>query len=423
MNNIVLIINFLITILIGLLIGYEREIHERKDGRSVISGVRTFTLVSIFGFIVSLFLDGNELIVLFMIGIVLFVFFSVPFLKEKTSKPGLTTSVALIIVFSCGFLAGLNHPFEAVLVVLLTLPILIYKKEIHKFASILSEKELYSALRFLSIIAIALPLAYTLGDINPIIGPGKVFDLVKGIIMIIFVSLISFLSYLIIRLTGMGKGLELTTFLGGFVSSSASTASISQKTKDNPSLLPTSLIGIMLTNTSMILKDMVVISFLTSSSLIKVLILPVILLITISSVFIYYYYRKKVREVDIDLELGSPFAVIPAAKFALLFSLISAAIYYLKMNLGVYGVYAVAVGGVVSTTSVSASLGTLFSAGEISQTLAISTFLLATGLGSLSKIAIAGFYDKKIARNASKPLIIIAFVSFLLFIFLNFIAK
>lgn len=423
MDYVLLGLKFFVALLIGLIIGFEREYHEKKRKKIVISGVRTFTLVSLFGFLLTFFMEARDITFLFTYGLVILIFFSIPILKSKTTKPGFTTAISLVIVFNAGILVGLGLILEAVIITAIIVPLLAYKEEIHSFASFLSKEDLMGALRFLSVAAILLPITYTIGDINAFIGPGKMFDPIKTVLMILFVSSISFTSYVIIKTIGSGKGLELTSFLGGFVSSAASTASVSNKAKKNPNIAPLSSSSIILTNTSMILKDMILIAFLTGFIVIQRLLLPIILIIIVSVIYIIHMQKKSRFKSFIDLDLGSPFAILPAAKFAFLFSVISIVTYLLKYYLGPYGVYAAAIGGLVSTTTVTASLGSLFAAGEIGLNTTVSTFLLTTAIGSLSKIGISAIYDKNISKRISVPLLLISLTAFLTFIFFTLTAK
>ncbi len=402
------IISGLSALLIGLLLGIQREYHGYHTDKKVFSGARTFTIVSIYGFAVVRFFGDEIDQIIFLTSLFILIFLSIPVLKHKMSTPGMTTSVALVLALLLGMLVGYSMIFESLAISLILFVILTFKERLHRFASVLTKKDLASAIRFIAVSIVILPLTYNVGTIHPLVGPGQLFDTVKTVLMIIFVSSMSFTSYLVIKFIGAEKGIEVSTFLGGFVNSAASTASISQKSKKNPGLLPISMISVLLTNTSMMIKDIILMVVLAGGGIIMVLVPPVGLLIIISLVLVFVFRKEGSPSSSIDLELGTPFAITPAIKFALIFSMISASAYLLKTYLGSYGVYAVAAGGIVSTTSVSASLALLYSGGEISAITATITLVLALGLGSLSKITIMRVYDKQLMKDTSVPLIIVA---------------
>ncbi len=408
------IISGITAVLIGLLLGIQREYHSYKTDKKGFSGARTFTIVSIFGFMIVRLFGEEPGHIIFLVALFIFIFLSIPILKGRLSKPGMTTAVALVLALILGMLTGYHLIIESLIISLIIFGMLSFKEQMHKFASILTKRELSSAVRFIAVSIVILPLVYSIGVIHPLIGPGRLFDTVKTVLMVIFVSSISFTSFLVIKYIGPEKGMKISTFLGGFVNSAASTASVSQKSKGNPSLLSISLISVLLTNTSMIIKDLILVLVLTGGEILDAVILPTGILIIVSFFIILVFRKRSPDAGSFDIELGSPFAILPAVKFALIFSLISASAFLLKSYVGPYGVYAVALGGFVSTTSVSASLAILYAGGEITSLTAVITLVLALALGSLSKISIIRIYDRELMRKASTPLAIVAFTAFMI---------
>jgi len=409
-GNLVIVLHFLTALLIGLLIGVEREIKAEKEGESAVSGIRTFSFVGVAGFLFTYLLLDSPFLLMIGMGSLIVMILSVPLIKEKMAAPGLTSAAALVIVLLCGSLAGLKLPLLAVFCGVTTYGILDIKEQTHRFVGLLSEEDIMSGLRFMIVAFILIPLAYTIGEVHPLVGPGNVFDPVKTLLMIVFVSSISFVSYLLVRFVGAGKGLELSAFLGGFVSSAASTASLSQKSCEDDSLRDVSVIGIIAANSSMFLKNLIIITAIGGSLVFRVIGLPLVLLFFLG-LFLIFLPSKRAVKGDIDLDVKTPFAIIPAAKFGLLFILISALSYFSKSFFGSYGIYAAALGGLVSTTSVAASLGSLFIAGEISGFETLSVMMLTLVFGSLSKIAIAWSYDKELGKKVSVYLTVIAILT------------
>ncbi|MFO7991374.1 MAG: MgtC/SapB family protein [Thermoplasmata archaeon] len=412
-----LMIYFSLALISGFAVGIEREHHSRAEMHTVVSGVRSFTFTSIVGFLITYYLKDSIAYISLIVGIILVVFLAVPIIKGSKMEPGLTTAVALVLVLSVGMLYGMGLLIEGVVIVGITLIVLAVKEKTHRFAKVLSKEELNSALRFLTIAAVLIPLAYTIGDVHPLIGPGKVFDPVKALIVVVFVSSISFSSYLIIKTYGAKKGLEITAFLGGLVSSAAACASLSQKAKKNPLLVGVVTRGILLANLSMMVKCIIIIAPLTDFTLIVSLSLPISVMAISTVLSIISVKKREVQVEDGELELGTPFSVIPAAKFGALYLLISGISYFGRTYLGNIGVYSVALGGLVSTTSISASLGSLYSIGEITVDVVISTLVLALGLGSLSKLFISWAYSKRLSKKLALHLMVIVVISVFFFFY------
>jgi len=417
------IISFLLALSIGLLIGFERTSRATKEDEIKGAGIRTFALVSIVGFLMtSVFKNEVELL---LINVLIFslLFISLPILRRPKGSVGLTTSSALLLVFLTGMVFGLGQPILGCISGFSVLLLASSKKILHSFAEILSKKDLLSAVRFLIVGMILVPITYTLGPIHPLIGPGSVFDPLQALIMILFVSTISFLSYVIMNLYGAKKGLQISAFIGGFVSSAAATASVSEKSKKITKRLNSSVVSILLSNTSMFIKDYIIIFTVAGYSLAREFILPIGLFLLLTAVFLLLSRRNKKEDSNdldfLEVDLGTPFALIPAAKFALLFSLIWISSYLLQNHVGGTGVYVVSIGGLISTTSVSASISSLYIAGEIGALTALSTMLLAFGLGSISKILIARAYNRKLAKFVSLPMLVLGTTSFILVLLLN----
>ncbi|MFW6176686.1 MAG: MgtC/SapB family protein, partial [Thermoplasmatota archaeon] len=406
------IFTFIITLVLGLLIGFEREYHARNKGVPVIAGVRTFTLISILGFFISFYFSKDDITYFAGIGILFCVFLSTLLIKQKVEDPGMTTSVSIILMFLIGLSVGAGYLTESIIIGLAIFSLNYSKRRLHYFADLLDQEELMSALRFLSVIAIFIPLAYTIGSVHPLIGPGRVFDTVKFLLMIVFVSTISFISYLITKIIGTSKGLKIIAFVGGFVSSAASTASMSEKLKKNPKMLNTIFGSILITNTSMVLKSLIILMVMAGTGLAFPFLWPVFVFISVTLVFVLYRKGKYMKETH-KIDLGTPFAIIPAAKFASLYILISVFTYFAKTYLGPIGIYATSIGGVVSTTSVTASMASMYTAGEISGNIALTTLLFSVLLGTVSKILIVRTFDKNLAKKLILPFSLISIIIFI----------
>jgi len=415
------IVYFLLALLLGLTVGLERTSRSVKEEERKGAGARTFALVSAVGFLVTFLFKTEDSLLLINILIFSLLFIILPILRRPKGSAGLTTSSALMVIFLIGMTFGLGRPIVGGISGLFLLVLISSKRILHSFAEILSKKELLSAVRFLIIAMILIPITYTLGPIHPLIGPNRVFDPLQALMMVLFVSSISFLSYIVMKVYGAKKGLQISAFIGGLVSSAAATASISEKSKKIPERLNSSAVGILLANKSMFIKDYIIIFTVAGYVLARVFLLPMILFLFLNIVFLIFYIKKEgSKNTDsLEIELGTPFALKPATKFALFFSLIWVSSYLLQNYIGGTGVYMVSIGGLISTTSVSASISSLYVSGEISSLTALSTMLLAFGLGSISKILIARAYNKKLARDITLPMLLLGTTSFILVLLLN----
>ncbi len=417
------IISFLLAILIGLLIGLERTTRSIREGEIKGAGLRTFALVSAVGFLMTYFFKDEAGLLLISVLIFSLFFIFLPIVRRPITSSGLTTSSALLLIFLGGMIFGLGRPILGGISGLSLLALTSSKRILHSFAEILSKKDLWSAVRFFIVAMILLPITYSLGPIHRLVGPGRVFDPLQALMMVLFVSSISFLSYLVMKLYGARRGLKISAFIGGLVSSAAATASISEKSKKIAEGSNSSVVSILLSNTSMFIKDYIIIFTVAGYVLAREFMVPMVLFLLLTGIFLLLFIRKKGGKTadlnSLEIDLGTPFALKPATKFAILFSLIWISSYLLQDRVGGPGVYMVSIGGLISTTSVSASISSLYIAGEIGALTALSTMLLAFGLGSISKILIARAYNKRLARDITLPMLVLGTTSFILVLLLN----
>ncbi|MEF8834673.1 MAG: DUF4010 domain-containing protein, partial [Candidatus Thermoplasmatota archaeon] len=251
--------SFLLTLLIGLVVGLERTSRSVKEEETKGAGIRTFALVSVVGFLMTFVFKNESALLIINVLIFSILFISLPILRRPKGSAGLTTSSALMLIFLVGMLFGLGRPILGGISGLFLLGLTSSKRILHSFAEVLSRKDLWSAVRFLIVAMILVPITYSLGPIHPLVGPGRIFDPLQALIMVLFVSSISFLSYVVMKVYGARRGLQISAFIGGLVSSAAATASVSEKSKKITKGLNNSVISILISNTSMFIKDYIII--------------------------------------------------------------------------------------------------------------------------------------------------------------------
>ncbi len=364
---------------IGILIGIERE-HRRSEGVELIAGVRTFTIACIAGMI------SSYLAIIINVGVLLvsLAFFATisaiyAYIKNAILKqPGITGSIALYCTFLLGVLISYNLYLIAIVgAVVLTL-LLAEKRPLHSFATNLADNEIISAVRFLAVVFILFPLAPNelfFGIINP-----------RWILLIVItVATISFISFVILRKVGARYGLPLSGILGGLVNSEATTGAIAAMAKRRNELTISSYVGILLSNASMLMRNLLIALIVDPSGKVLMLMLPPQLLIT--AVSVGTVLRSKDSEpVGETIKLESPFALSSAIKFALGFAALSVFSTFANRWAGVVGVYATALGGFISSAVVTASAAALAVSGHVSYNTAALTAVLAGIISTGNKI-------------------------------------
>lgn len=205
---------FLVALAIGLLLGLERE---RSHGGIAATGSRSFALVALLGAVAAGL--GPAALAAGLAGVGVLV--AVAYLRTSDADPGTTTEIAVLVGYLLGALAY-SRPALAVGLAVVTTVLLVSKARIHRFVrEVVSEVELEDAIKFFVVAFVILPL---LPDRD--LGPYGVLNPAKVWLLVVLITGIGWLGYIGVRALGPARGLLVTGLAGGFVSASATTASM-----------------------------------------------------------------------------------------------------------------------------------------------------------------------------------------------------
>jgi uncharacterized membrane protein (DUF4010 family) len=321
MDPINLFLRFGTALGIGFLIGLQREYAHGGAKREIVAGERTFALMSLSGavgamvaaeFDAPLIFLGVLLVYAAIVGIAYFVE------SGERGQVGLTTEVAILIAVLLGALCYWGYLTLAVALGIATTVLLSLKLETDRFVRALTREDIFAALQFAVISAIVLPVLPNHSFFPP---PLDVLNPFKIWLMVVFISGISFLGYVLIKVVGAQQGIGLTGLLGGLVSSTAVTLSFSERSNREVDLSKTFALAITVAWTTMFARILVTVGVL-NSALLNVVWIP----ITASGVvglgycvFLFFAQRSTERG---DVEFSNPFNLGTAIKFGLLYAVV-----------------------------------------------------------------------------------------------------
>jgi uncharacterized membrane protein (DUF4010 family) len=223
----------------GLLIGVEREQHKADHAGRMAAGVRTLALVSLSGAVAALL--GP--LAIGVMGAFIALATAVSYFHTHDNDPGLTTEVVIVLTFLIGMLTVQSGVLAGGIAVVVTI-VLQMKPVLHRFArQVLTESELNDALLLLASALVILPI---LPD-EPL-GPFEGLNLRRLWALVVLVMAINAAGYIAVRAAGPRLGLPLTGLIGGFVSSSATIASMGHRARSEPLLLRAAVAGGMASN-------------------------------------------------------------------------------------------------------------------------------------------------------------------------------
>lgn len=219
------LVEFTVVLAIGLLIGVERERNKGSGPDRAAAGVRTFVLCALAGG-VGEFLGTPALV---LAGLVIGWLAASSYRRSRDADPGLTTEVAMLVTFLLGSLALRSPALAGALGVVVAL-VLVSKSRLHRFVrEALSETEMQDLLILMAAAFVVLPLLPE----DPV-DPWGVIDLRRLWTLVVAVMAVSSAGYLALRAFGSRLGLTLAGFAGGFVSSTATIASMGERARELP---------------------------------------------------------------------------------------------------------------------------------------------------------------------------------------------
>jgi uncharacterized membrane protein (DUF4010 family) len=370
-NGIEALPQFLTSLAIGLLIGLERERNP-----SAKAGLRTFALVSLFGTLIALLADKGHapwLIaagLLAVAGMIIAAYINTP---TENNDPGTTTVTALLISFALGVLVWFGYSKLAVMLAITTTVLLYFKPELQGMSQRLTRRDLVSILQFSVLTFVILPI---LPDQN--YGPYEAFNPYQAWMMVVLISGLSLAGYVALRITGRRYGAPLLGFLGGLVSSTATTLVYAKHSKLNDGMLRLSAVVILIAS-QVVLIRLVVVSGFVSPSILRQL-APVMglgLLFGLSATFFNWKRLKNTGELPMP-ETSNPTEIHAALTFGLLFVIVLLCAAWLSDVAGNSGLYMVAIiSGLTDMDAITLSSLRLFNLQKISSNQAIISIALA----------------------------------------------
>jgi len=316
--------NFAIAILIGALIGIERE--KRRETETTIGGIRTFvllaTLGAVGGFLATQFESVWPLMIVVMVaGVTVIAGFLID-ADDREGRIGLITELAGIAVTLLAGLATLNHPLLAVCLGIIVAALLAYKQPLHGLIDKIGWDDLFAGLRLLIASFIILPL---LPDRT--VDPWDALNPRKLWLLVVMISGLSMIGYVATRWLGSGRGTVITGLTGGLVSSTAATLAFSRQSKesDNAQAAQMLAVGTLIAWAVMFFRVMVI-SFAVYPALLRELAVPMTAMglacLASAGVLLWRGRAEGTRSKAGEIAVSTPFTLTQAAKFGVLFAVV-----------------------------------------------------------------------------------------------------
>jgi uncharacterized membrane protein (DUF4010 family) len=368
----------------GLLIGIERE---RRKGRGVqreIAGVRTFGITALIGAAAQL----TEQPWLIAAGALLVVALAaIGYWRSRSHDPGITTELSLFVTYVIGVTA-MQHPQIAAGVAVVVTGLLAARSRLHRFSTqVLTTDEVHSALVLAGSALVILPM---MPD-HPLpawagIEPRSLWRLA------VLLMALQAAGHVALRMAGPRLGLALSGLVSGFVSSTATIASMGARARQAPELRPACVAGALSSNIATILQLALV------AVAVQPAVLPGIAINLLgagaATLAAAGWSLVQARHINLPSESsGLVFSFRKSVGFALLLSGTAASVAWLNQSVGttVAGLGA-ALAGFADVHAACASIFTLAGSGQSAAVVDVRLpMLLALSANSTSKLVASWF--------------------------------
>jgi uncharacterized membrane protein (DUF4010 family) len=333
-------LDFGTALMLGALLGLEREQRKRRDGGGN-AGLRTFILLAQVGAIAG-YLGmqpgtGWLLPVAVLVVALLVAAGYVVAARQRPEDVGLTTELAAIVACLVGALATTGHREIAVGLGVLTAALLAYKQPLHDAVGKLDREDVLAGMRLLLATFVVLPL---LPD-EPI-DPWRAIVPYKLWLLVLLISGMSFAGYIATRWLGPGRGLAITALTGGLVSSTAATLALAKSSREGDGTAGRRYAGGVLLAWAVMFVRVVVTATIVHAALCVQLLPAFVPMALVCGVFAWVALRGGHGEPPPELALKTPFSLRAGAKFALLFAAVQLLVKLAQEYLPKGGTYVVA---------------------------------------------------------------------------------
>lgn len=373
---------------LGLLVGLQRE-RVGNNGSERIAGIRTFPLITILGVLAAVIAEsfGGWVIGAAIVAVIASVVIGTIISIEKgQAEQGITTEIAILVMFLVGCLL-VTGPREVAVVVGGGTALLLHAKHLlHDFANKLGEQDVRAIMQFALVSLVVLPVlpdrTYGPFPLN-VLNPYSIW------LLVVLVVGINVAGYLIYKFLGARAGVVLGGVLGGLISSTATTLSFARRSRTNPEEGAASAAVVMIASTVLWVR-IIVLTIVVGGPLIAELALPIGVMLMVSVAIASLMFMRASKEEIAMPEHHNPSNLRDALIFAGIFALVLVGMAWFQREYGSSGVYGMAaVSGLTDMDAITLSTARMARSGESLDT-AWHAILIAAMANTLFKAVLAG---------------------------------
>ncbi|MFO0833207.1 MAG: MgtC/SapB family protein [Phycisphaerales bacterium] len=377
-----------IALALGLLVGLQRE-----RSHSGVAGIRTFAFIALLGALMpvlaGLMAVAWALPVLVgcgLLGVLGLAYIGNMARSGPGQMAGVTTEVAMLVMFCGGVLCGAGEPRLAAIIGAVTVVLLHLKPSLQRFTAALTDEDVRAVMQFTVITLIILPVVP-----DRDMGPFDAFNPRKMWMLVVLVVGISLAAYVAYRVLGARAGALLSGVLGGLISSTATAASFARRVREQPASAALAC-GVIFIATTVLYVRVLVELYAVARASFPLLVWPLAALLGVCGVTAAAGAFAASRGVQGQLAPAkNPSELKSALLFAGLFAVVQLLSAAANHWVGAGGQYAVAaVAGLTDLDAITLSSGRLLTQGRMSPSQAGTAIVIALGANLVFKTCMAG---------------------------------
>ena len=370
----------------GLLIGLERERSKKRENQHSFAGIRSFAICSLLGAICFSFGFFIGLIGALIVGSI-----SIISINKQIEDPGVTTELAFILTYFIGGLCLWHISYAAALTVVLTF-LLMTKHSMHGVATKwITELEFKDGIFLLALLLIALPLTPNRAFWGSVLNPYITLKLLT------LVLAIQALAHIAKRLLSSRHAMFLSALASGFVSSTATIASLGIEVRHGRADAKENAGAALISCVATLVQLLIIVAG-VSFAWLEILLFPSIIAIIILIIPAIWLMRKNRSGEKVKLTDTPMFSLKEAGIIVVTLTIIQALVYGLSLWLGDAGLIA----GTVFTSifEMHAAMAAVVMQGNPTNHILLLALLLGLATHAISKsinAAITGGFQYALA--------------------------
>lgn len=392
-----------VAIAIGALIGLERE---RRPSRKF-AGLRTMALLCAGG-PVSVFVAeaaGGSAVVAVVLGLYLGTAAAVALgvagvrFALRGEEFGFTTSVTVVLVALLGLLVGLEFLREAAAIGIITAAILAERDRLHGYVRGLTDEELRDSLKLGALVFVLYPVLPA-----EAVDPYGVVVLREVLVFAVFVLLIQFTAYALMRTVGGSAGLAVTGLLAGGANSFAAAGVLANVANRSRAAVDAASFALLLATLSMILRNLGI-AVALGRDMLPLLVVPAAAMLGVTALAAVLLWHTGETDSEFDIDLDSPFSFGSAATFSAAYVAILLVSVGAEAAIGDAGLYATAfTGGLVSSAAVAVTATTVITEGSVPVGTGVGMVVAGIVASLVAKIGLLEVTSRGMRYSAAVPM-------------------